>query len=115
MRYLMAALLLWTVAAQADDDQIDELFLKNQDGGELVITVKDCHNAEWAKLGYENYAYATEGNGTKHEGCWVRPPLVDAPKNAFGIVNTIWEGNYRVEYPDKLFYPRIVVTPKNGI
>lgn len=114
MRYLMAALLLWTVAAQADDE-FDEMFLKNQDGGEVVITVKDCQNAAWVKLGYANHAYATEGNGTKHEGCWVRPPLVNAPKNAFGIVNTIWEDNYRIEYPDRLFYPRIVVTPKNGL
>lgn len=105
MRKFLIALSLWTgVAVSAD--LVDELVLKNESGGEIVITVKDCPNLTWVKQGFVNYAWATEGNGTKHEGCWVRPSLENAPANAFGIVNTIWEDDVRMEYPDYMFKPR---------
>ena len=122
MRKFLIALLFWTGTA-VSADLVDEIYMKNESGGEIVLTVRDCPVADWVKQGFPHQAYATEGNGTKHEGCWVRPEILDAPANAFGIVTTIWEDNIRMEYPDYLFKPKtvvikvppIIVTPDNGI
>lgn len=107
MRKIFLALMMWTGSALAADlDLVDELYIANESGGEIIITTKDCNNPAWVKKGFPNYAYATEGNGTKHEGCWVRPPLQDAPEGAFGIVTSIWENDYKMEYPDYMFRPK---------
>lgn len=109
MRYFIAFLLCIGLVNAADLP--DELVCLNEENGEIVITIKDCPNKVFKDGGYFFYAYATEGNGTKHEGCWVSPIPEGAPRHpsirVFRVVNTIWEEGDRATYPDYYFKERL--------
>ena len=102
-------------------ERYDELYMPNDDEGFVVITVKECPDKELAKT-FPYYAYATEHDGTKHDGCWASEEK--APKGFEPVVNIYFEGQV-VTYQRQLFspekkrwdfkLPEIVVTPKNSI
>jgi hypothetical protein len=103
------------------EERYDELYMPNDDEGFVVITVKECPDKGLAKT-FPYYAYATEHDGTKHDGCWVSEEK--APKGFEPLVNIYFEGQV-VSYRKGLFspekkrwdfkVPEIVVTPKNTI
>lgn len=102
---LVAALFI-TPATAEDYSQYKELFLVNQAGGVIALTVEPCQIPE-AK-GFDSRAYATEGNGTKHEGCWMAPDISDAPNypgvKIIPIVN-VWFDGVIVPLEQGLFAP----------
>lgn len=123
--YLLLLFIFIAVSVKIDDvfgkERYDELYMPNDDEGFVVITVKDCPNKELAKM-FPHYAYATEHDGTKHEGCWVSEEK--APRGFEPLVNIYFEGQV-VSYRRGLFspekkrwdfkVPEIVVTPEKTI
>lgn len=105
-------LLLVALSAQAQDySSYKELYMKNESGGVVALTLEPCQFPEAVKKGYIDRAYATEGNGTKHEGCWVSPeinpeeiPAVDAHVKIIPLVN-LWFDGESVIYPQSYFKP----------
>ena len=80
----------------ADYSAEKELFLKNESGGVIAVTKEVCPDPVAKAKGFEFRAYATEGNGTKHEGCWSAPDISDAPTHPsvriIPIINMYFEG-----------------------
>ena len=123
--YLLLISIFLFASVKIDDvfgeERYDELYMPNDDEGFVVITVKDCPDKELAKT-FPYYAYATEHDGTKHEGCWVSEEK--APRGFEPSVNIYFEGvvvTYRrgLFSPEKKRWdfkvPEIVVKPKNSI
>jgi hypothetical protein len=88
-----------------------ELYMPNESGGYIILTIDACPNTDVAKKGYKYRAYATESEGEKpatHEGCWDSPSTVDAPKSAgiriIPLVNLWFDGD-TVTFPQTLFTP----------
>ena len=83
-------------ATAADYSAEKELFLKNESGGVIAVTKELCTDPVAKAKGFEFRAYATEGNGTKHEGCWSAPDLSEAPSHPsvriIPIINMYFEG-----------------------
>ena len=114
-----------TTTALADPPQ--ELYLPNDAGGYITLTLDDCKLPNGAKQGYHFRAYATEDEEgkVKHEGCWVRPDTSEAPRiqgvKIIPLVNTLWETGDVVTFqasqfgPDKKRWdiraPEVVVKP----
>jgi hypothetical protein len=125
LTYLLILLVFLIACIRFDDvkgeERYDELYMPNDDEGFVVITVKECPDKGLAKT-FPFYAYATEHDGTKHDGCWVSEEK--APKGFEPLVNIYFEGQV-VSYRRALFspekkrwdfkVPEIVVTPKNTI
>lgn len=111
MKYLV--LFLFVSAAYAQEVvEVKEMFLKNSAGGEVVLTREDC---KLKAPGYfTNRAYATEGNGTVHEGCWMAPSIDDAPSSemtrVIPVVNTWWDGEIHM-FLQSDFQPRLEGKP----
>lgn len=107
MKYL--ALFLLVSAAYAQEVvEVKEMFLKNSADGEVVLTREEC---KLKAPGYfKNRAYATEGNGTVHEGCWMAPPIDEAPRSELTrivpVVNTWWDGEIHM-FLQSDFSPRL--------
>ena len=107
MKYL--ALLFFVSAAYAQEVvEVKEMFLKNSADGEVVLTREECKLK--APGNFTNRAYATEGNGTIHEGCWMAPSIDEAPRTEgikiIPIVNTWWDGEIHM-YLQSDFSPRL--------
>ena len=107
MKYL-ALLFFVSVAYAQEVVEVKEMFLKNSAGGEVILTREEC---KLKAPGYfKNRAYATEGNGTVHEGCWMAPPIDDAPRSEITIVvpvvNTWRDGEIHM-YLQSDFSPRL--------
>ena len=126
MKKLLALVaVLLSLPATAEPPQ--ELYIENEAGGVIAITLEDCAIDRFKKT-YPMRAYATEGNGNKHEGCWFRPSIDDAPNDPNirirAVVNTIWDTGDRTTLMADLFHPKqeitiqappVIVTPENGI
>lgn len=103
------------------EERYAELYMPNDDEGFVVITVQDCPDKDLVKT-FPHYAYATEHDGTKHEGCWMSEEK--APRGFEPLVNIYFEGQV-VTYRRGLFspekkrwdfkVPEIVVKPEKTI
>lgn len=123
--YLMLLVIFLIAGVHFDnlfgEERYAELYMPNDDEGFVVITVKECPDKGLAKT-FPFYAYATEHDGTKHDGCWVSEEK--APKGFEPMVNIYFEGQV-VSYRRQLFspekkrwdfkVPEIVVKPENTI
>ena len=95
----------------ADYSKSKELYMPNESGGYVVLTVEPCQIAEAKKQGFESRAYATETDSeqpTTHEGCWTSPDTSEAPKapgvTIIPLVNLWFDGD-TVTFPQNLFGP----------
>lgn len=99
---LMALLLVSNISFA--DEMPKEMYMPNEAGGFTVLTIEPCKDSYAYNLGFEYHVYATEGDGTKHEGCWtsINPP--DHLKGRLDpYVNTWWERGLTVSYKQSLF------------
>ncbi|MEN6294314.1 MAG: hypothetical protein ABFD07_20160 [Methanobacterium sp.] len=108
---VVAVLISLPVAAE-DYSSHDELFMANQAGGVVALTVEPCA-VETAKIKhFDMRAYATEADGTRHEGCWMAPDISEAPNHPsvkiIPIVN-VWFDGIIVPFEQGLFAPMIKV------
>ena len=110
---ILALLVSFSVLADEAKDYSmhKELYMKNEAGGVVALTLEPCQIPEAIPKGFADRAYATEGNGTKHEGCWLRPdinpedlPKVDAHVKIIPVVNLWFDGEI-VHYPQHYFTP----------
>ncbi len=108
---IAALVLLVALSASAQDlSQHKELFMKNEAGGVVALTLEPCQYPEAMSKGFAERAYATEGNGTKHEGCWMSPEIDpnEIPQSAsiriIPVVNLWFDGEI-VAYPQHYFKP----------
>ena len=95
----------------ADYSKSKELYMPNESGGYVVLTVEPCQIAEAKKQGFESRAYATETDSEQpatHEGCWNSPDTSAAPKapgvTIIPLVNLWFDGDI-VTFPQNLFGP----------
>jgi hypothetical protein len=95
IKFLTLAVFSTTIWAQ-EVGHIQELYFKNQSGGIVVLTVEPCNITKAVSLGFDFRSYATEGDGTLHEGCWMAPDVSKATQregmNVFAIVNLYYDG-----------------------
>lgn len=97
---LMLVALLYSVPVLAlNFGDSPELYLPNQAGGDMVLSKEPCAFPQATKIGFRNRSYATEDNGTVHEGCWLAPEIdADALDNLppgmviIPIVNLWYDG-----------------------
>lgn len=107
----LVAVLVSLPATSADYSNHKELYMKNEAGGVVALTLEPCQFPEILAKGFKERAYATEGNGAKHEGCWLSPeinpadlPAVDAHIKIIPVVNLWFEGEI-VAFPQSYFKP----------
>ena len=108
MRNLLVAMLMM-FSTTVLSGEIKEMHVPNEGGGVIALTTTPCPNKVWANKGYLYRSYATEGNGTMHEGCWISPSTADAPKHPsvriIPVVNSIWEGDVQHSWTADIFKP----------
>jgi hypothetical protein len=104
-------LLSSTSLSAADYSTSKELYMPNESGGYVVLTVDPCQIAEAKKQGFDSRAYATETDTEQpitHEGCWNSPDTSAAPKapgvTIIPLVNLWFDGDI-VFYPQNMFGP----------
>ena len=104
-------LLSSTSLLAADYSKNRELYMPNESGGYVVLTLEECKFSEAVKLGFDSRAYATETDSEQpatHEGCWNSPDTAAAPKvpgvTIIPLVNLWFDGDI-VFYPQNLFGP----------
>lgn len=109
----LAVILLLSSASllAADYSKNRELYMPNESGGYVVLTLEECKFPEAVKLGFNSRAYATETDSEQpaiHEGCWNSPDTSAAPKvpgvTIIPLVNLWFDGDI-VFYPQNLFGP----------
>ena len=75
---------------------VKELYIENEAGGVIAISQELCKDKIALSKGFAYEAYATEKDGTKHEGCWMAPDLSEAPNvpgvRIIPIVNMYFDG-----------------------
>lgn len=83
-----------------------EIYMANEAGGYVVLTHEPCQMEPHKEL-YPYHAYATEGNGTVHLGCFTIPSIKEAPKvpgmDVFAVVNFIDEDGESFVIPAHFF------------
>jgi hypothetical protein len=79
-KILVCAVALFT-ATVTIAEEFKELQMNNDAGGIIAITVEECLIPSAKAKGFDYRSYATEDNGTIHEGCWMEPDMTDAPKS----------------------------------
>ena len=99
---LLASCLTFTLKAE---ELPKELYMPNDAGGFIVITVEDC-TFEYAKKEFPNRAYATEitdDGEIIHEGCW----MTEVPPDSryIPLFNIFFEPNIVASFPHKDFSP----------
>ena len=110
MKRLLAlvAVLFSLPATSADYSGYKELYMANEAGGDVVLTLEKCAIKEAVKKGFDLRAYATEGNGATHEGCWNKPSLEGAPQaegmTIIPLVNVYFDGII-LPYAQDMFGP----------
>ena len=125
MKQLAVLLVLFSANLfAADYSKSKELYMPNESGGYIVLTVEPCQLVEAKKQGFDSRAYATESDTEQpvtHEGCWNSPNTSAAPKapgiTIITLVN-IWFYGDIVFYPQNMFGPekrRWDVTPSSTI
>lgn len=122
MKQLAVLLTLFSLSLSAADySKSKELYMPNESGGYVVLTVEPCKFPEAVKLGYDSRAYATESDTEKpatHEGCWTSPDTSEAPKlkgvRIIPLVNLWFDGEI-ITFPQTMFGPERkrwdVITP----
>lgn len=108
-KFLVVMAVLFSYPAIAEDySTYKELFFTNQQGGAVVLTVEPCEIIAAKAKGFESRTYATEADGTKHEGCWMAPDISDAPQypgvKIIPIVNVWYDGEV-IPFAQSLFKP----------
>lgn len=93
----LVAVLVSLPAATADYSKHKELYMANQAGGDVVLTLEPCAITEAKKLGFENRSYATVAGGVIiEEGCWIAPSISGAPTvpgvTIIPLVNVWYDG-----------------------
>lgn len=93
----LVAVLLSLPATAADYSEYKELYMANQAGGDIVLTLEPCAIPEAKKMGFENRTYATVAGGKiMEEGCWTAPGIENAPNvpgvTIIPIVNVWYDG-----------------------
>ena len=104
--------LLFSTSLQAADySKNEELYMPNESGGYVILTLEPCKFPEAVKLGFDSRAYATETDSedpATHEGCWNSPDTSAAPRvpgvTIIPLVNLWFDGDI-VFYPQNLFGP----------
>lgn len=110
MKKLLAlvAVLFSLPATSADYSTYKELYMANEAGGDIVLTLEPCAIKEAKDKGFESRSYATEGNGAVHEGCWAKPGIEDAPQaqgiTIIPLVNVYYDGIV-LPFPQDMFGP----------
>lgn len=112
MKKLLAlvAVLVSLPATSADYSEYKELYMANQAGGDIVLTLEPCAFEDAKKLGFENRSYATVAGGkTIEEGCWTAPSLENAPQvlgvKIIPIVN-VWYDGIILPFEQNMFEPQ---------
>ena len=98
--------LLVSLSALADEPK--EMYMPNDAGGFLVLTLEPCQLKGANTTEYPNRAYATESSDLAvHEGCWVRY-TDDSGYASFAesLVNTWWGPGLMANFRQKLFSPK---------
>ena len=95
-KILVFAIALFT-ATVAIAEEFKELQMNNDADGIIAITVEECLIPSAKAKGFDYRSYATEDNGTIHEGCWMEPDMSDAPESnqtmrIIPIVNVYFDG-----------------------
>lgn len=105
------SLLFSTIILAADYSKSKELYMPNESGGYVILTLEPCKFSEAEKLGFDSHAYATESDSEQpvtHEGCWNSPDTSAAPKapgvTIIPLVNLWFDGDI-LFYPQNLFGP----------
>lgn len=95
-------------ANAADYGNVKELFIENEAGGVIAVTQEVCRDPNAKAKGFEYRGYATEKDGTVHEGCWMAPDVSEAPNvpgvRIVPIVNMYFEGQI-IMVPQNQFKP----------
>jgi hypothetical protein len=113
MKTQLAALTLLfsTSLLAADYSKSKELYMPNESGGYVVLTLEECKFPNSKKQGFNSRAYATETDSetpVTHEGCWYSPDTSDAPKHPgikiIPLVNLWFDGD-TVTFPQSMFGP----------
>ena len=106
----LVAALLSLPATSADYSEHKELYMANQAGGDVVLTLEPCAIEEAKKLGFENRTYVTVAGGkTVEEGCWIAPGIDGAP-NVPGItiipLVNVWYDGIILPFEQNQFSPQ---------
>ena len=112
LKQLAVVILLFSSSPQAADySKSKELYMPNESGGYVILTLEPCGIPEAKKLGFGSRAYATETdteNPVTHEGCWNSPDTAEAPRikgvRIIPLVNLWFEGD-TVTFPQTMFGP----------
>ena len=93
----LVAALISLPAISADYSEHKELYMANQAGGDIVLTLEPCAFEAAQKLGFTNRSYATVAGGKiMEEGCWLAPSIAEAPQiegvKIIPIVNVWYDG-----------------------
>lgn len=112
MKQLAVLLLLFSAnLLAADYSKSKELYMPNESGGYIILTLEECKFPEAKAMGFDSRAYATETDSEQpatHEGCWNSPDTGEAPKvpgvTIIPLVNLWFDGDI-VFYPQNLFGP----------
>lgn len=117
----VVTLLFSTSLFAADYSKSKELYMPNEAGGYVILTLEACKFPDAVKLGFDSRAYATESDSERpatHEGCWNSPDTAEAPRvkgmTIIPLVNLWFEGE-TVTFPQTMFSPEKrrydIVTP----
>jgi len=107
----LAVISLFVSSTALADTVVQELYMPNDAGGYVTLTMDECKLGDRVKKDYPFRTYATEDEEgkIKHEGCWIRPSTDDAPKvqgmTIIPLVNTYWEGGDRATFQASQFGP----------
>ena len=99
---IAALALLVSLSAFADEPK--EMYMPNDSGGYIVLTLEACKLGQ-AEYAYRAYATETETGPSAHEGCWTRhsDPMYD--QIAESMVSTYWGPGLMASFRQKLFSP----------
>lgn len=95
--------LLVSLSAQAEEPK--EMYMPNDSGGYVVLTLEKC-NIQTSDYLYRAYATDTADGPSAHEGCWTRFSDPDYDKFAESMVSTYWGPGLLASFRQKLFSPK---------
>jgi len=106
----LVAALLSLPATAADYSKHKELYMANQAGGDIVLTLEECAIDDAKTKGFTNRTYATVAGGKiMEEGCWMAPGIEGAPNvpgvTIIPIVN-VWYDGLILPFEQRQFEPQ---------
>ena len=106
----LVAVLFSLPAISADYSEHKELYMANQAGGDVVLTLEECTITEAKAKGFTNRSYATVAGGKIiEEGCWLSSGLEGAPNvpgvTIIPIVN-VWYDGIILPFEQNMFEPQ---------